>query len=89
MVAAFTNGLKGNPGNQVRFVMPSVMDDAVRIAVTVEQGELCRGKTETFYANTNSGTDERKKHSRGSGRGRGFHQVNGGSRDTEIMTQMF
>jgi hypothetical protein len=37
MVASFTSGLRGNSRIQTRFAMPSVMDDAVRIEVTVEQ----------------------------------------------------
>ena len=45
--ASFTNGLRGNPGIQTRFAMPSAMDDAVRIAGTIEQAELCKGKSET------------------------------------------
>ena len=46
------------------------MDDAVRIAVTIEQAESCKGKSETFYIDSNTVATERNKPSRGSARGR-------------------
>jgi hypothetical protein len=80
MVASFTNGLRGNPGIQTRFAMPSVMDNAVRIAVTVEQAESSKGTSETFYVDSttksHSNTEEkdRKKTNRGSARGRNMRK---------------
>jgi hypothetical protein len=71
MVAAFTGGLRGNPGDQVNRTMPSTMDEAVRIALTVEQSDSCRQKAQTFYANTGSRPEERKQNRRDSGRGGG------------------
>jgi septal ring-binding cell division protein DamX len=64
MVASFTNGIRGNQGTQIRFAMTSVMDDAVRIAVTVEQAESSKGKSETFYVDSNTEEKDRKKTSR-------------------------
>lgn len=39
LLAAFTSGLTGTPGRQVRFSLPTCMEDAIRIAVTVHQAE--------------------------------------------------
>ena len=50
--------------------MPSKMDDAVRIAVTIEQADSCKGKSKTFYVDSNTVATERNKPSRGSARGR-------------------
>jgi hypothetical protein len=80
MVARFTYVLRGNPGTQTRFAMPSVMDDAVRIAVTVEQAESSKGKSETFYVDTKPEEKERKKTSRGSARERNPNTANKTSR---------
>jgi hypothetical protein len=70
MIASFINGLRGNPGIQTRFASPSVMEDAVRIAVTIEQAESCKGKSETFYVDSNTVATERSKPSRSSAKGR-------------------
>ena len=70
MIVSFTNGLRGNPGIQTRFASPSVMEDAVRIAVTIEQAESCKGKSETFYVDSNTVATERSKPSRSSAKGR-------------------
>jgi hypothetical protein len=70
MLDSFTNGLLGNPVVQVRFAMPSVMVDAVRIAVAIEQAESHKGKSEIFSVDTDYEEKVRKKTSRGSARGR-------------------
>ncbi len=70
LIASFTNGLRGNPGIQSRFACPSSMDEAVRIAVTVEQAESCKSKMETFYVNSTTRETDRLNPSRGRARGR-------------------
>jgi hypothetical protein len=39
LVAAYINGLRGIVGQQVKFRMPATMDEAVRLAVTIENPE--------------------------------------------------
>jgi D-lyxose ketol-isomerase len=39
LVAAYINGLRGTAGQQVKFRMPATMDEAVRLAVTIENAE--------------------------------------------------
>jgi hypothetical protein len=41
-VAAYINGLRGTVGQQVKFRMPATMDEAVRLAVTIENAEQQR-----------------------------------------------
>jgi len=70
LIASFTNGLRGNPGIQCRFSCPSSMEEAVRIAVTVEQAESCKNTSETFYVDSNALASSRNKPSQGRARGR-------------------
>jgi hypothetical protein len=42
LVAAYINGLKGIVGQQVKFRMPASMDEAVRLAITIENAEQQR-----------------------------------------------
>jgi hypothetical protein len=37
LLASFTSGLLGTPGREVRFSMPQTMDEALKIAITVNQ----------------------------------------------------
>jgi hypothetical protein len=39
LVAAYINGLRGVAGQQEKFRMPATMDEAVRLAVTIENAE--------------------------------------------------
>jgi hypothetical protein len=39
LVATYVNGLKGIVGQQVKFRMPASMDEAVRLAITIENAE--------------------------------------------------
>jgi hypothetical protein len=48
IIAAFTEGLRGNPGNHARIAVPTKMEDAVNIALTVEQAETRGTKGDTF-----------------------------------------
>jgi hypothetical protein len=49
VLAAFTNDLGGNPGKHARFNLPTSIEDAIRLAVTVEQAEACHPKSDAFY----------------------------------------
>jgi hypothetical protein len=49
VLASFTNGLGGNPGKHARFNLPTSIDDAIHLAVTVEQAEACNPKSDAFY----------------------------------------
>lgn len=44
MLAAYTNGLFGNVGRQVRYRMPSTMTEAIQIATTVQEVELMEAR---------------------------------------------
>jgi len=48
LLASFTSGL-GTHGRQVRFSLPKNMQEALRIAVTVQQAELQERRNETFH----------------------------------------
>jgi hypothetical protein len=37
LLASYTSGLTGNPGKQVLYSLPPTLEDAIKIAVTVEQ----------------------------------------------------
>jgi hypothetical protein len=41
----------GIPGKHNRFSMPSTMEDAIKMAVTVEQAEACDRRNDSFYVN--------------------------------------
>ena len=49
LFASFTSGPIGTPGRQVRFSLPKNMQEALRIAVTVQQAELQERRNETIY----------------------------------------
>jgi hypothetical protein len=49
VLAAFTNGLGGNPGKHIRYNLPTSIEDAIHLAVTVEQAEACHPKSDAFY----------------------------------------
>jgi hypothetical protein len=51
LLASFTSGLQGNPGKHTRFSMPSTTEDAIKMAVTVEQAETCDRRNDSFYVN--------------------------------------
>ena len=48
LLASFTSGLVGTPGRHVRFSLPKNLQDALRIAVTVQQAELQERRNETY-----------------------------------------
>jgi hypothetical protein len=49
LLASFTEGLSGTPGRQVRFSLLKNMDEALKIALTVNEAELQVRRNETFY----------------------------------------
>jgi hypothetical protein len=51
LLVSFTSGLQGNRGKHTRFSMPSTMEDAIKMAVTVEQAESCDRRNDSFYVN--------------------------------------
>jgi hypothetical protein len=48
LLASNTSGLTGNQGKQVRYSLPTTLEDAIKIAVTVEQAEAHEQKDDTF-----------------------------------------
>jgi hypothetical protein len=80
VLAAFTNGLGGNPGKHARYNLPTSLEDVIRVAVTVEQAEACQPKSIAFYVDTNTEEKERKKTNRGSARERKPNTANKTSR---------
>jgi hypothetical protein len=51
LLSAFTKGLGGTAGRQVRFSSPATAEEALRIAVTVTQAEIQETRDGAFYAN--------------------------------------
>jgi hypothetical protein len=48
VLATFSNGLGCNPGKHARYNLPTSQEDAIRVAVTVEQAEACHPKSDAF-----------------------------------------
>jgi hypothetical protein len=67
VLAAFKNGLAGKPGDQTRFTGPASLEEAIQIAVTVEQALACQTKNDAFFLN--KGEKEEKPPSKGKGEG--------------------
>jgi hypothetical protein len=51
LLASFTSDLVGEPGRQVKYANPSTMEQALRIALTVEQAQKQERFNETFMLN--------------------------------------
>jgi hypothetical protein len=49
IVTAYTSGLTGTAGREVRLRAPSTTEDALRIAITVEQAEIQEQRSNSFY----------------------------------------
>jgi hypothetical protein len=49
LLASYTSGLRGNPGKQVRYLLPSTLEEAIKIAVTVDQADAHENRCEAFY----------------------------------------
>jgi hypothetical protein len=50
LLAAFTAGLAGTPGQQVRFRLSKSIEEALQIAVTVYKAEAQEKREQTFYS---------------------------------------
>jgi hypothetical protein len=48
-IAVYTSGLTGTAGREVRLRAPSTTEDALRIAITVEQAEIQERRSNSFY----------------------------------------
>ena len=49
LLSSFTSGLLGNAGKQVRYALPRTLDEALKIAITVDQADLQERRIEAFY----------------------------------------
>jgi hypothetical protein len=49
LLSAFSSGLMGSPGKQVRISLPKTLDEALKIAITVDQAERQERRSEEFY----------------------------------------
>jgi hypothetical protein len=63
LLASYISGIVGVPGKQVRYASPISMDQAIRIAVSVEEAER-QEKFNTFYARNENRTDSDSSNSR-------------------------
>jgi hypothetical protein len=52
LLACFTSGLAGTPGRQTRYAMPKNLEEALKIAITVEEAELQERREQAFYVKT-------------------------------------
>ena len=52
LLAAFTTGLKGNPGKEVRYRNPETAEEALRIAITVAQADIQERRNNSFQVGT-------------------------------------
>jgi hypothetical protein len=50
LLSSFTAGLGGNSGQQVRFKMPSTVDQALQIAITVFEVEKKKKRDLAFFS---------------------------------------
>jgi hypothetical protein len=49
LLASFISGLWGPAGREVRYAMPPNLDDAIKLATTVNQAEIQERRNESFY----------------------------------------
>jgi len=52
LLSAFSNGIVGTAGRQVRFISPATVEEALRIAMTVSQAEIQEARDSAFYLDT-------------------------------------
>jgi hypothetical protein len=52
LLSAFSKGLLGTPGGQVRYASPATVEEALRIAVTVSQAEIQEARDSAFCLDT-------------------------------------
>jgi hypothetical protein len=49
LLTAFSKGILGKAGRQVRFTSPATVEEALRIAVTVSKAEILEARDSAFY----------------------------------------
>ena len=49
LLSAFTNGIVGIVGKQLRYNSPATVEEALRIAMTVSQAEIQEARDSAFY----------------------------------------
>jgi len=82
LLASFTSGLVGQAGKFTRFNLPENMDQALKIATTVNQAEIQKRRNETFYveeARASRASDRSSRGTRSSGTVRSTTQHAGAS----------
>jgi hypothetical protein len=65
LLASFTSGLLNTAGRQVRYVMPKTVDEALKIAITVNQAKIQEQRNEAFYADEARGSGMADRPTRG------------------------
>ena len=48
LLASYTAGLTGTPERQLRYALPKSMQEALHIAITVQQAEMQEHRNESF-----------------------------------------
>ena len=86
LLASFTSGLVGTPGRNVRFSLPKNLQEALRIAVTVQQAELQERRNETYVdeVQERGKADRSSSETRRSGYMRNTTQQVGASRTQDL-----
>jgi hypothetical protein len=64
LLASFTSGLLSHAGRQVRYAMPRTMDEALKIAITVNQAEMQERHNEAFYVDETREAGTANRHAR-------------------------
>jgi len=49
LLSSFTSGLLVNASKQVRYALPKTLDEALKIAITLDQADLQERLCEAFY----------------------------------------
>ena len=52
LLSAFSKGILGTAGRQIRYASPATVEEALRIAVTVSQAEIQEARDSAFYLDT-------------------------------------
>jgi hypothetical protein len=86
LLASYTSGLRGNPGRQVRYLLPSTLEETVKIAKMVAQADAQENCREAFYLEDEErrprDTGSRRPSLRSSDRAKFAHRWKHGERDT-------
>jgi acyl-coenzyme A synthetase/AMP-(fatty) acid ligase len=54
LLASFTSGITGTPGRQVRFAMPMNLEEALTVAITLDQADLQERRDKALYLKSQS-----------------------------------